>query len=162
MSVRILWPALKQNHFNEVRSTVWDRNVVKQTRNAEYKLFWEQKNILKKIYLDKEIHSNNNQNPRESIEKNENYIKTKNSTKYTSDIQEPFPLLNKLTSRLAPNNSKGFINNVMENYKLNVSHVTQLIIFHFIFFKIVFSLFFSFQNWFIPTWISKNWIKVLS
>lgn len=77
-----------------------------------------ERNILKKIYLDKEIHSNNNQNPRESIEKNENYIKTKNSTKYTSDIQEPFPLLSKLTSRLAPNNSKGFINNVMENYKV--------------------------------------------
>jgi hypothetical protein len=78
-----------------------------------------EKNILKKIYLDQENSSNTeNLEKNEKSEKNENYIKNKNSTKFTSDIQEPFPLLNKLTSRLAPNNSKGFLNNVMENYKV--------------------------------------------
>lgn len=38
------------------------------------------------------------------------------------DLPEPFPLLNKISSRLALNQSKGFLNSVMENYNYDYNY----------------------------------------
>lgn len=68
----------------------------------------------------------NSKTANEKISKLElNKLKVAANNKYklsTKNLPEPFPFLSKISSRIAINNSKGFLNNVMENYNYDYNH----------------------------------------